>query len=94
MIATRTILVCCVTWLGAGCGLAGYVNKIMTKCLDKLYLTYGTDLRVFAIGLCTGSMTECRNGFLSYKDFLTLATNLTFGKTAFGTGCILGGKNS
>ena len=135
MIATRTILVCCVTWLGAGCGLAVYVNKIMTKCLDKLNLTYGTNLRIFTICFCAGSMSKFRNSllcldylitnramlsfgktgvfasrsnrrinylgvtlgrndFLLNKYLLTLSANLTFGESAFGTGRILGRKNS
>ena len=107
----------------------------MTLGGSKLNLTYGTDLRVFTIGLCAGSMSKrgngfllnknfatnramlsfgktgvytvgclclvnylsvtlCRNDFLLNKYLLTLSANLTFGESAFGTGRILGRKNS
>ena len=102
---------------------------------SKLNLTYGTNLRIFTISLCAGSMSKrgngfllnknfatnramlsfgktgvytvgcncfvnhlgvalCRNDFLLNKYLLTLSANLTFGESAFGTGRILGRKNS
>ena len=110
-------------------------NLSVTLGGSKLNLTYGTNLRIFAICLCTGSMSKrgngfllnknfatnramlsfgktgvytvgcncfvnhlgvalCRNDFLLNKYLLTLSANLTFGESAFGTGRILGRKNS
>ena len=63
-VTCRAMLTFCKTGVyTVGCNC--FVDNLgVSLCGSKLNFTYGTNLRIFAICLCAGSMTECRNNLL------------------------------
>ena len=88
--ATYTSICCVTTIYTIGSGYNCLIG--VAKCCIKLYTAYCTGLCIFAISFCTGSMTLCSNGFLSYESLATNGALLTVLKTGLGTSCILTGN--
>ena len=75
VIATRTILICCVAGLGAGCILAVNVNEGVVESRYKFCTAYGTGLCGSTGFCCTGGVrNNCSNEIVG--SFFTIPGNL------------------